>query len=102
MWTYLYLQYQQNATQNLNILSTASHADLLGAQNPAHTKLYEDYIGLKHDVFAKSWVLLYFMLICAYTHIFLLLQHRSIIAEMKAEMKDLQKELLQLDRKSVV
>ena len=37
-----------------NILSTASHADLLGAQNQAHTKLYEGYIGLKHDVFAKT------------------------------------------------
>jgi hypothetical protein len=37
-----------------NTLRTASHADLLGAQNQAHTKLYEEYIALKHDVCAKA------------------------------------------------
>lgn len=37
-----------------NMLSTASHADLLGAQNQAHTKLYEAYIGLKHDILSKT------------------------------------------------
>ena len=37
-----------------NALSTASHAELLGAQNQAHTKLYEEYIGLKHDVMSKT------------------------------------------------
>ena len=54
---FCFFQYQQNAVAQpvpmQNTLSTASHADLLGAQNQAHTKLYEGYIGLKHDISTK-------------------------------------------------
>lgn len=75
MWTYLYLWYLQNASAGSalvqrpqpvpmqNALRTASHAELLGAQNQAHTKLYEEYIGLKHDVMSKTWVDFFFIAI---------------------------------------
>ena len=68
-----------------------------------HTPNYTKHISVSSMIYCQKREFIFFSGIYAHIFIFLstILRHRSIIAEMKTEMKDMQKELLQLSHKSI-